>query len=162
MDDIAPELDRVATARNFARGRQAFVDAQCLSCHRFGSDGGSLGPELTAAGSRYDLRSLLESLLEPSKVINEQYRNTAIVLKNGDEVTGRVVSERADFVMLETDALSGARQSVARAEISEIRPSNVSSMPSGLANNLTREEILDLLAYVQSGGRADSPVFKAR
>ena len=162
VSDIAPELDRVATARDFARGRQAFVDAQCLSCHRFGSDGGSAGPELTGAGSKYDLRSLLESLLEPSKVINEQYRNTTIALKNGDEVTGRVVSERDESVVIETDALSNTRQSVSRADINEVRPSNVSSMPSGLANTLTKEEILDLLAYLQSGGRADSPVLEAK
>ena len=162
VEDIAPELERATAARDFDRGRQAFVDAQCLSCHRFGNDGGSVGPELTGAGSKYDLRSLLESLLEPSKVINEQYRNTTIVLKNGDEVTGRLVSERDDFVVIEIDAIIGTRQSVARADINEIRPSNVSSMPSGLANILTRDEILDLLAYLQSGGRADSPVFKAR
>jgi putative heme-binding domain-containing protein len=162
LADLASDLDRASSGRNFARGRQAFVDAQCLACHRFGNDGGSAGPELTAAGSKYDLRSLLESMLEPSKVINEQYRNTALLLNDGDRVTGRLVSNTSELFVIETDSLSGARQKVERRVVKEIRPSEVSPMPDGLLNVLSREEILDLLAYLQSGGRKDSPLFRNR
>jgi putative heme-binding domain-containing protein len=154
MADLAPDLDRVSSGRNFARGRQAFVDAQCLACHRFGNDGGSAGPELTAAGSKYDLRSLLESIVEPSKVINEQYRNTMVLLKNGDSIMGHLVSDIDDVILIETNPLSSARQKVERQAIKEIRPSELSPMPGGLLDVLSKEEILDLIAYLQSGGRA--------
>jgi len=162
MADLAPDLDRVSSGRNFARGKQAFVDAQCLACHRFGNDGGSAGPELTAAGSKYDLRSLLESLLEPSKVINEQYRNTTVLLKDGDSITGRLVGNTGEALVIETDPFSGARRKVERPSAQEVRPSQTSAMPDGLLNILSKDEILDLLAYLQSGGRADSAAFTVK
>lgn len=162
LADFAADLDRALSGRNFGRGRQAFADAQCLACHRFGNDGGSTGPELTAAGSKYDLRSLLESMLEPSKVINEQYRNTTLLLKDGDSITGRLVSQTDDAIVLETDPFNGARQKTERRIVKEIRPAGMSSMPDGLLNVLSREEILDLLAYLQSGGKSDSSQFATR
>ena len=161
MVELASDLDHAASRRHFGRGRQAFVDAQCLACHRFGNDGGSVGPELTSAGSKYDLRSLLESMLEPSKVINEQYRATTIFLKDGESISGRLVSDTSDGVVLEVDPLNATRQKFERGAIREMRPSELSQMPAGLLNILSKEEILDLLAYLQSGGRADAAAFRS-
>jgi len=160
--ELLTDLDRVSAGRNFARGRQAFVDAQCLACHRFGNDGGEIGPELTAAGSKYDRRSLLESLLEPSKVINEQYQHHTVTLRNGDSSSGRLLRDAADELVLETDAVSGTRERFDRKDIERVTPAALSSMPSGLVDILNREELLDLLAYLESGGRADAPAFRAR
>lgn len=152
MADLLPDLDRVSGARSFERGRQAFVEAQCLACHRLGHDGGTIGPELSGAGSKYDRRSLLESILEPSKVINEQYQNTTLVLKNGDSYSGRVVRDSAGELVLETDPTAGTRERFRRTEVAQVAPSKVSPMPEGLLNAFNREEILDLLAYLESGG----------
>lgn len=160
MADLLPHLGEAASGRDFARGHRAFADAQCLACHRFGNDGGAVGPELTGAGSKYDRRSLLESILEPSKVVSDQYQHTTVLLKNGDSFSGRLVRLGEDEVVLETDALSGARQRVIRSEIDTVAPAALSPMPEGLVNILSREEILDLLAYLESGGRADAPAFK--
>jgi putative heme-binding domain-containing protein len=160
MAELLPDLDRAATGRSFERGRQAFVDAQCLTCHRFGNDGGGIGPELTAAGSKYDRRSLLESILEPSKVINEQYQQHTVRLRSGESVNGRLLRDTADEVVLETDALSGARERFARADVELVAPAALSSMPSGLVDVLSHEDILDLLAYLESGGRPEAPAFR--
>jgi putative heme-binding domain-containing protein len=162
MADLSPDLDRVSAGRNFQRGRQAFADAQCLACHRFGNDGGAVGPELTAAGSRYDRRSLLESILEPSKVINEQYQQRTVSLRNGDSVSGRLLRDADDEVVLETDVLSGVRERFARQDVERVTLASLSSMPGGLVDILSREELLDLLAYLESGGRADAPAFRTR
>jgi len=162
LAELLPDLDRVSAGRSFARGRQAFVDAQCLACHRFGNDGGATGPELTAAGSKYDRRSLLESILEPSKVINEQYHQHTVSLRNGDSFTGRLLRDTDDEVVLETDALSGARERFIRKDVERLAPAAVSSMPNGLVDILSREELLDLLAYLASSGRADAPAFRTR
>jgi putative heme-binding domain-containing protein len=159
MSDLSPELERAATRRNFARGQQAFVDTQCLACHRFGNDGGALGPELTGAGSKYDWRSLLESIVEPSKVIHEQYRNTSVVLNDGELVVGRLVIETADEVVLEVEGVEG-RQTIPRAKIESMAPSNTSSMPAGLLNVLSKEEVLDLLAYLRFAGKPDAAAFR--
>ena len=152
MADLVPDLDRLSQGRNFERGRQAFADVQCLTCHRFGNDGGAIGPELTGAGSKYDARSLLESLLEPSKVVSEQYQNLTVRLKNGESFSGRILRETAERIVLETDPLNGIRETIERKDVEGMAPSALSPMPEGLANTLTREEILDLIAYLQSGG----------
>ena len=157
MADLAGEIDRPRGGRDLARGRQAFVDAQCIRCHRFGNDGGPIGPELTGAASKYDGRSLLESILEPSKVLSEQYQNVTVWTKDGDSFTGRIIRENEESLFVETDPLSGARESVARAEVESIAPSALSPMPEGSVNVLSREEILDLVAYLQSGGADGNP-----
>lgn len=162
MADLVPDLDRVSAGRNFDRGRQALVDAQCLACHRFGNDGGVIGPELNAVGSKYDRRSLLESILEPSKVINEQYQQHTVLLRNGDSFNGRLLVDGADEVVLEADAVSGARERFDRKEVEKVAPAAFSPMPDGLVDVLNREEILDLLAYLEFGGRADAPAFGVR
>jgi putative heme-binding domain-containing protein len=162
MADLLPHLDEAGAGRDFERGRRAFADAQCLACHRFGNDGGAIGPELTAAGSKYDRRSLLESILEPSKVVSEQYQHSLVVLKNGDSFSGRLIRDAADEIVLETDPASGASERIARVRIDTVTPSTLSPMPEGLVNSLTREEILDLLAYLESGGRAAAAAFKSR
>jgi putative heme-binding domain-containing protein len=162
MEDLLPELSRVSSGRNFSRGRQAFVDAQCLTCHRFGGDGGVVGPELTAAGSKYDARSLLESIVEPSKVLNEQYSTTAVELDDGESVTGRVVAESDAEVVVETDPANGTRETIPRRRVKSIRASGVSPMPAGLLNSFSKEEILDLLAYLASGGKEGAAAFSTK
>jgi putative heme-binding domain-containing protein len=156
MADLLPHLQQAASRRDFESGRQAFVDAQCLACHRMGNDGGSIGPELNSAGSKYDRRTLLESILEPSKVLNEQYSNHTIRLKSGDDITGRIVSEEGDNLVVETNPFGGEQEEIDRKDILEIQPARVSPMPEGLASVLTRDEILALIAYLQSGGRKDA------
>jgi putative heme-binding domain-containing protein len=162
MAELLPGLDKVSIGRNFERGRQAMADAQCLACHRFGNDGGAIGPELTAAASKYDRRSLLESILEPSRVINEQYQQHTVTLRSGESFSGRLVRDTAEEVVLETDILSGARERFARANVVRVTPAALSSMPSGLVDILSREELFDLLAYLESGGRADAEAFRVR
>jgi putative heme-binding domain-containing protein len=110
-----------------------------------------VGPELTAAGSKYSPRDLLESILDPSKVINEQYQNHTVLLKDGDSVTGRLVSQTPDQVVIETDRIYGTQEKFPTSKVLEVKPSNISPMPSGLVNVLTKEEILDLLSYVSRG-----------
>ena len=159
--DLAPALDAVASGRDFKSGKAAFNDAQCITCHRFGNEGGSVGPELTAVGSKYSAKDLLDSLLEPSKVVSDQFQNTVIVKRDGDDVTGRITDENSERVIVMPNMLATELTiEVPVAEIARREPSKLSPMPTGLVNNLTREEILDLIAYLQSAGKAGAANFK--
>ena len=149
MEDLLPALAQPRTP-DLARGRQAFVDAQCLNCHRFGNDGGSIGPELASAASKYNNRDLLEAIIEPSKVINEQYQDHCVFLTDGGISTGRLVSDTDTEVAIETDRVLGTKKKIARSKVESVRPAALSPMPQGLVNILTKEEILDLLAYMRS------------
>src|SRR6185436_12115260 len=113
--------------------------------------GGIVGPELTAAGSKYSAKDILESIIEPSKTISDQYGDTIAMLKDGDAITGRLVSQNDTQVIIETDRLNGTQETIARNKITELKPSTISPMPAGLVNVLSKEEVLDLIAYIRSG-----------
>jgi putative heme-binding domain-containing protein len=159
MADLLPTLDEVGRGRDFKRGKLAYEDAQCLACHRFGNEGGSTGPDLTAVSSRFQLRDILESIIEPSKVISEQYANTTLRLTSGDVIEGRIVQELDDKYVVQPNPLEPAKVEVKKAEVKSKSLSKVSPMPEGLVNTFTKEEILDMMAYVESGGRKDHPDF---
>jgi len=158
--DLEADLDQVAHGRNFAQGQDAVFASQCLMCHRVGEEGGAVGPELTAISSRFSRRDILESIIEPSKVISEQYTNTDLTLKNGDTLTGRIVSEDGDKVVVRPSMLAPEMKEISKADIKSREVSKISPMPPGLLNMLTKEEILDLLAYFEAAGHADGPPFK--
>jgi putative heme-binding domain-containing protein len=150
IEEFLPDLGQPRKP-NLARGRQAFVDVQCLICHRFGNDGGSAGPELAGVGSKFSERDLLESILEPSKVINEQYQDHTVFLTDGDLFTGKLISDTEREVIIETDRVNGSREKIPKSKIKTMRPAALSPMPAGLVNGLSKDEVLDLLAYLREG-----------
>lgn len=160
MDEILPLLDKVEKGRNFDKGREAYLASQCVKCHRFGEFGGSIGPDLTAISSRFGRKEILESILEPSKVLSDQYQNETFRTITGRAVTGRVVDETKDEIAVQPDPLSPERVVIKKDDIDARQPSKVSPMPANLADVLTRDEILDLIAFLESGGRKDHRVFK--
>ncbi|MBI3875694.1 MAG: c-type cytochrome, partial [Verrucomicrobia bacterium] len=157
--DLLPSLDDAGKGRSFQKGMQAFVDAQCILCHRFGNEGGGVGPDLTAVATRFGRRDILESITEPSKVVSEQFLNTTFQLKNGDDVTGRVVEETADKVIIYVNPFTQDRTEIKKADIKSRAPSKLSPMPEGLVNILSKEEILDLIAFLESAGRKTHAAF---
>ena len=140
------------------RGRKAGLEAlaagECLKCHRFGDSGSSIGPDLSAVGKRFDALAILESILQPSKVVDPKYHATTWVLADGRVVTGRANMVSAAEIGVETDPLSGASVKIARAEIESSHPSTVSPMPEGLVDTLTLDELFDLLALLRAGPAA--------
>jgi putative heme-binding domain-containing protein len=160
MADLVPALAEASNGRNFRRGREGFAVAQCLACHKFGTEGGSVGPDITGAASRFNRRDLLETIIEPSKVISDQYQNITVTKKNGDDVTGRLVEENDERLVLVTNPLSGERAEIKKRDVAKRAPSKISPMPEGLVNILTKEEILDLLAYIEAGGKREHAAFK--
>ena len=160
MDDLKPRLDEVSSGRSFTNGRRALLAANCLSCHSIGSSGAQIGPDLSSVGRRYDTAAILESILAPSKVMDPKYRHTVYALSNGKTVTGKPVRVNRTTITVETDPLRQTTVGVKRAEIEESYPANISPMPSGLVNVLTAEEILDLLAFLKSGGNPGDAAFQ--
>ncbi|HMJ65667.1 MAG TPA: heme-binding protein, partial [Candidatus Binatia bacterium] len=160
MADLVPALGEASNGRNYRRGRDAFAVAQCLACHKFGTEGGAVGPDITGAASRFNRRDLLETIIEPSKVISDQYQNITVTKKNGDDVTGRLVEENDERLVLVTNPLSGERAEIKKRDVAKRAPSKISPMPEGLVNILTREEILDLLAYIEAGGKREHAAFR--
>jgi putative heme-binding domain-containing protein len=161
MPELVASLDLADKGRSFARGKEVFTAAQCIVCHRFGNEGGAVGPDITAVFSRFTRRDVLESIIDPSKVIAEQYQASVLSLKNGEEITGRLVEETQDAYQVLVNPLTQDRTKVNKADVTGKRPSKTSPMPEGLLNTFTKEEIMDLLAYIQSAGKPDAPIYSA-
>jgi hypothetical protein len=84
-------------------------------------------------------------------VVADPYRNTTILTTDGDEYTGRIVGETAGEVSIMTDVINRVVVKVVKNKILKREVSKISPMPQGLLNSFTSEEILDLLAYLESG-----------
>ena len=147
--------------RNFDNGRKIFAAAACFTCHRFGNAGGMTGPDLSAAGRRYSPHDLLDQIINPSKVINEQFSAVTVVTEAGKVHTGVVVNLNGDTLTINTDLTDpNQRVSIDRKEVEEMEVSKISPMPANLLALLTRDEVLDMLAYVLSGGEPEHELFK--
>jgi putative heme-binding domain-containing protein len=141
------DWEREAVSGNIAAGHQLFVTRGCNRCHSVeAGDGGSGGPSLAGAGSRFSFPYLAESVVAPNAVVLPEYRWTSFKLKNGDETDGLVTAETADAV--EVLLPSAARQFVKKEDIVSRELQNHSPMPEGLIR--TPEELRDLLAFLGS------------
>jgi putative heme-binding domain-containing protein len=118
-----------------------------------------MGPDLTAVGGRFGARDIVGKILDPSKAINEQYASYLFTLKDHNVVSGQITDENHFLVTLVVDPFSGARINIPQNDIAKRELSPVSIMPPGLLSTLTQEEILDLLAYLQSAGDPKAPAF---
>jgi putative heme-binding domain-containing protein len=161
--DLAPKLEKgLAGGRDFDRGRKLFGAINCFGCHRYDNEGGAAGPDLTQVAGRFSPKDLLESIIEPSKEISDQYAAVEINLLDGRKVVGRIVNLHGDGLSIMTDMLNpGGTITVKRGDIDgEIKTSKISMMPTGLLDTLSEEEVFDLMAYVLSRGDRSAGMFK--
>lgn len=150
--ELEPHLAGVAAPeRDLKRGRALFA-SQCAACHRFGPDGGVIGPDLTGIAGRFDRRTILESLLDPWRVVADPYRFATATLKSGEIVSGPVLSEEGTEFSINVNPVDSDRARKIRRE--DATAMTVTSlMPPGMANTFTREELLDLMAFMERAGQ---------
>lgn len=159
--DIVAAASSGLTERDFENGRKMYAAAKCMTCHRFDGRGGATGPDLTSVSGRFSVRDLAEAMVEPSKVISDQYRASIIETAQGMVITGRVVAEDDKQLTVQTNAEDASQLAlVKREDIEEMIPSPTSLMPDKLLDTLNREEMLDLLAYLLSRGNPNDLMFQ--
>ena len=134
---------------NVDRGREVFKDVErslCLKCHRLGTEGGRIGPDLSGIGRRFSRVHILESILQPSRTIAPSYESVAVALTNGQVLTGVKVTETAATLTLGDN--QGKTHEIARDGIDELRVQTLSTMPEGLETKLTDQQFVDLIAFL--------------
>jgi len=82
-----------------------------------------------------------------------------VTLKNGDDMTGRLLEETPQKLVMLLDPLTNAKTEVKRSDVQKRAPSKTSPMPEGLVNILSKDEVLDLLAYIEAGGKQSAAAF---
>ncbi|NNM30262.1 MAG: c-type cytochrome, partial [Akkermansiaceae bacterium] len=162
--DTAMELFKDGLhGRDFENGRRMFSAGRCVACHRFQGSGGYSGPDLGSVAKRYSIRDILVAICEPSQSISEQYQASTVTLKDGRTLHGRVIYRNDREIALATDPYNFSdltKTPVDRVEKVEL--SQVSMMPPGTIYAMNKEELLNLMAYLLSGGDKRHKVFQAK
>ncbi len=160
VDDILKLAGNRLQGRDFKDGERLFHAAACFSCHRFNGTGGGVGPDLTGSGSRYTLRDFLENLVDPSKVISDQYGSEQIELTDGSTLIGRAYEENGRIHVVHDPRNPEEKEVADLARVKSRNPYPVSLMPAGLLNAMNAEEVLNLVAYVLSAGDPNHGAFR--
>ena len=161
FDDLVGAVTELKQGRSYGNGKQIFQVANCVACHKMDNVGTVIGPDLAKLDAKMLSLDILKELLEPSARINEKYQTMIFELDSGKVVTGLVLEETPEKIKVIENPL-------AKAEAIELKPSEItqrqkspsSIMPKGLLEKLSREEILDLIAYVIARGNQDDGLFK--
>lgn len=123
--------------------------AQCVKCHAIRGVGGQIGPDLSMIGKKASRENLYESILFPSRAIADQYLQHQVVTTSEATISGLLVADTPDAIILR-DA-NGKDIVIAKKEIDgEVRKLKVSLMPEDIAAALTEEELVDLVAYLET------------
>lgn len=137
-------------AGDVRRGQAVFngTKAACSSCHAVGYLGGTVGPDLTRIGTIRQDRDLLESILFPSASFVQGFEPVVVATRDGKILNGLLRKNAPEEIVL----VQGANQEVriARDEVEDIQPSKVSVMPAGLEQQLTPQELADLVAFLKA------------
>jgi putative heme-binding domain-containing protein len=160
LEELTAAANTGMKGRSFETGRKMFAVTGCFTCHRFGNEGGMSGPDLTLAGGRYNAHDLIDNILNPSREINTQFVPTVLTKQDGSQIIGTIVNLSNANVRVNTDPSDPSQFiEVDRTTVTSIEPSKVSMMPPGLLDLLSKDEVLDLVAYVLSGGVAKNAMF---
>lgn len=145
LDDLLATLPK-----GDIRGGQAVFNspkAACTSCHKMGYVGGTVGPDLTSISQARTERDLLEAIVYPSASFVRSYEPVIVKMKDDEEYSGVLRKDAPDEVVLATGPNTEAR--VSRSDIAEMRPGRVSVMPGGLDEQLSKQELADLVAFLK-------------
>jgi putative heme-binding domain-containing protein len=166
LAELAPSIQQLPEGRAFMVGKQLFKVANCVACHKLNNEGQVFGPDLAKLGTlptekkKHSPQYILESILNPSKDIDKKFQSQVFVLDTGKVITGMVVKETPKTFEVVIDPQSKGRPTVIqKSSIDDQTASKTSIMPLGLLNKLSREEILDLIAYVYARGDKSNSLF---
>lgn len=142
---------------DFERGKALFFGdkLKCSTCHRLRTEGATTGPDLSNLASR-DAASVLRDIKEPNASIHPDYVAYNVSLKNGETLNGFVRAQ--DQRWLRLIGADGKETRIDRAEVTQLTPSSVSLMPSGLLDSMNQGQVEDLLTFLLNAPPERKPV----
>lgn len=142
------EMEKNLAKGDVGEGRKLFFGkAACSSCHAVGSDGGKFGPDLTNIGEIRSRHDILEAIMYPDASFAREYETYRVVTKN-NTYTGVIAEQLSDAIVVTIGPAPGIR--IPKADITSIEPHHVSMMPPGLDQQLSPQEMADLIAFMEA------------
>ena len=160
-EDLMGDL-KMVMGRSHEVGQASFQAANCIACHEFGGQGRNFGPDLSKlTDDKRTASHILRSILEPSKDIDEKFASNIFLMDTGKTLTGMIIEETDDVVKIVIDPLAKDQITILNQdEIDARKRAKQSQMPAGMVDKLSREEIIDLIAYVLSNANPDHKMFE--
>lgn len=147
LDKIEKLKTQLTSARLAAadvkQGRRIFQKT-CQQCHLLYGEGAKIGPDLTGS-NRANLEYVLSNVIDPSAAIAKEYKMNTVLTTDGRVLTGMIVEKTGDRLTLQT---VNERIVLLPDDIDELKESPLSMMPEGQFDQLTSDEIRDLVAYL--------------
>ena len=149
-DSLVGRLVAEGKRGSVSRGKELFHSAQlgCVACHKVGSVGGGIGPDLSAVGSGVPAERIVTEVVWPARQVKEGYSLTRVTLRDGRVLQGYQQPARTERVLILRDFTTGKRQSFARGEVT--RAEVVGSLMPPTARILQEKELADLFSYLFS------------
>ena len=107
-----------------------------------------MGPALDGVGKKYDARQLLETIINPSAKVEEEFKTFQLATVEGQVLTGRILRRDVEQLVFITN--ENKRRSFQTSEVAELKPSDKSLMPDQLLQSLSPQEAADLIAFLQA------------
>jgi putative heme-binding domain-containing protein len=161
VDEALSVVEGGLMNRNFEQGKMMYDATRCSSCHLMRGEGGSIGPDLTQLGTRFTTKDMLESIIEPNKVVSDQYAATVFTMKDGSSVLGRLTNENDETYFISQNPFAPeVIREIPKQDVVSTKYSYISVMYPGLINRLNEEELKDLIAYLMAGGNEKHEIYK--
>jgi putative heme-binding domain-containing protein len=152
FDDLVGDLSDGLRGRTSEIGAKIFKEATCAQCHKVKGQGGAVGPELTDVFTRWkgSREDVLREIVDPSHKIDPKFAVHVIATANGQVVSGIVTSEDKDSISIVVNPEAPKPVTIPQDDIEEMVRSSKSMMPKALLDRFTKDEIFELLAYLES------------
>lgn len=161
VEEALPRVEDGLVNRNFEQGKMMYDATRCSSCHTMRGEGGNIGADLTQLGTRFTAKDMLESIIEPNKVVSDQYAATVFTMKDGSSILGRLTNENdALYFISQNPFAPEVIREIPKQEVASTKYSYISVMYPGLINRLNEEELKDLMAYLMAGGNEEHQIYK--
>jgi putative heme-binding domain-containing protein len=128
------------------RGKTVFIN-RCSSCHKAGTEGGTIGPELTSIANKFDKMELLDAIINPSAAIVFGYESWLINTTDGQSLFGFLLSENKQAIVVKD--VAGQKHVIPVAKIGVRKKQDKSLMPDPASNGMSEQELADVVAFLQ-------------
>ena len=145
-EPVPQMTDLLVLVGNPKQGAGVFESATCSDCHVVNGQGKNFGPELSKIGDKLSKAGLYESVLDPSDGVSPDFQLVHFTLADSQEVSGFVVDESGDSVTLRMEG--GILSEFPKDQIVERRESAVSAMPDDLQEQMSVDDLVDLVEYL--------------
>jgi putative heme-binding domain-containing protein len=160
MEEALAVVEGNLQNRDFTIGKSMYAATTCKMCHAMQGEGGAIGPDLSQLGTRFSVKDMLESIIDPSKTVSDQYAATQFSLQNGSSIVARLISEDdKTFTVSQNPYDPSTLEIIPKSDVVSSKQSAVSTMFPGLINGLNEDELKDLVAYLMSGGNKENAMF---